>query len=746
MSFIKHTHVCWFLFLIVGNLLMAQEPAAVQHTTVQKPMLIPAPDAPPPAAHSAFPLISKRAASVSQFEIDTSNREAVRLFYNAVYFASEGVDMGWTGNYISSDAGDISADYREATRLRINFFRAMSGVPSWISFDSTYNEKNQQAAFMMSGEGILSHMPPISWNYYTVDGAEAAAKSNIALGTAGPESVTGYMRDHGLNNKQVGHRKWLLHPPHQTFGSGDVPGNQDISLISETFPQGQTPIEANTITIFDGNTNNAYPSTRDGFVAWPPKGYVPYTLVFARWSFGVEGGDLSQATVTLSQGDTPIPVTIDYQSSGDTLDHLVWVPEGKDTSISSDVYEKPEVDIPYTVKVQSVLINDSPQSFTYNVTLFDPAVATPESTPTLVSGTDHLAVGASTAYLLRGDPQIDGLQWRKVNTTTFNSIFNAESGLNGLTAETGPYDPYAMALAASGSYSYRLGILDENATGPQSLTLNDTLVPSANSVLTFKSRVGLIATLQTANVEVSTDGGNQWESLWQKSISSSGELESSYQNESIDLGSYAGSPIHIRFIFRTKFEFYFITLDDPNIIHGWAFDNISISNADKFSNISEGPVIDGRSFQITSNSAESFLLQVRPRVFGDFFLQWGQLIPLQASEQGGGNNGFATLPSINGWQETVFGWINTNEWPWAYHLEHGWIYSNGNANGLYCYDQALASWTYLSPNYYPWMYHYNLKVWIRHQPVTTVPDRWFWAVPGSISGQLSSGWIQEKDF
>ena len=43
---------------------------------------------------------------------------------------SDGVAMGWTGSYATGNAGDISAAYREATRVRVNFFRALAGVPA----------------------------------------------------------------------------------------------------------------------------------------------------------------------------------------------------------------------------------------------------------------------------------------------------------------------------------------------------------------------------------------------------------------------------------------------------------------------------------------------------------------------------------------------------------------------------------------------------------------------------------------
>jgi hypothetical protein len=43
-------------------------------------------------------------------------------------FALENVPMGWTGDY-ATNAGDTSAAFKEATRLRINFYRAQRASP-----------------------------------------------------------------------------------------------------------------------------------------------------------------------------------------------------------------------------------------------------------------------------------------------------------------------------------------------------------------------------------------------------------------------------------------------------------------------------------------------------------------------------------------------------------------------------------------------------------------------------------------
>ena len=74
------------------------------------------------------------------------------------------------------DAGTTSAAFRDSVLLRLNYFRAMAGVPADVTFSDTYNAKAQQAALMMSVNNQLSHNPPTIWQCYTADGAEAAGQ------------------------------------------------------------------------------------------------------------------------------------------------------------------------------------------------------------------------------------------------------------------------------------------------------------------------------------------------------------------------------------------------------------------------------------------------------------------------------------------------------------------------------------------------------------------------------------------
>ena len=165
------------------------------------------------------------AASVAvaqPFNIDTSSRESVRVFYNTVHQASEGVPMDWTGNIDNCNPGTVSPAYLDAVSLRVNYFRAMAGVPSDVTVTPEHNAKAQAAALMMSANRSLSHDPPPAWSCWTQAGHDGAATSNLSFGNTGPTAISALMYD----GSELGHRRNMLDPSILTMGSGSIPNQR----------------------------------------------------------------------------------------------------------------------------------------------------------------------------------------------------------------------------------------------------------------------------------------------------------------------------------------------------------------------------------------------------------------------------------------------------------------------------------------------------------------------------------------
>ena len=92
----------------------------------------------------------------SGVSVDRHDRAATADFFKTVYLASQGIATGWDGNRADCTPGSNSAAHAAATILRVNYFRAMAGLPGDIVLDALWSEKCLQAALMMSKQGQLS--------------------------------------------------------------------------------------------------------------------------------------------------------------------------------------------------------------------------------------------------------------------------------------------------------------------------------------------------------------------------------------------------------------------------------------------------------------------------------------------------------------------------------------------------------------------------------------------------------------
>lgn len=326
---------------------------------------------------SADPLLGQSAddaesGAPATILVHPQEREASLLFYRTHYLMSGLVSQAWNGDAQRCDPGQTDPAFRAAVQRRLNYYRGMAGLAP-VTLSEEYNRKAQQAALITTING-LSHKPSPTARCYSAEGAQAAANSHLYIGRFGPPAIDGYIQDHdeGFNdNYHVGHRRWILLPQLQVMGTGDIAGSQTI------FP-------TNALWVVDGSIRNPRPSTRDGFVAWPPPGYVPYTVVYPRWSFSYPEADLSRAAVHMRRGDMDVGVEVEsLYEWAPTEPTLVWIPLGMD---SRDAWPQPAADTTYTVTISNIKVGERWLTFAYTVTIFDPMapVVVAEPTPTPV--------------------------------------------------------------------------------------------------------------------------------------------------------------------------------------------------------------------------------------------------------------------------------------------------------------------------------------------------------------------------
>ena len=529
-----------------------------------------------------------------------AGREQVRLFYKTVFASSDGIDAGWTGNVAGCVPGETSSEYKAAILRRVNWYRAMAGVPATIQFDATFNSKAQQAALYMSANNTLTHTPT-SGACFNAIVAEAAGKSDLALGSSGVGSVTNYMSDSGPNNNVVGHRRWILYPQTRQMGTGDITGSP----------------AANALWILDSHFGEQpRPTVRDTFVAWPAKGYSPYPTTYARWSFAYPSANFNSATVSMKENGSPISTCVETVQTGFGENTLVWRPK---CMSDSEAWTKPAGDTTYEVTISGVN-GIGISSFTYNVIVFDPDVPGAGDGPIGITGSGTAPAGQATPFTFAAVPGATSYAWRSLQTTAYALNDGAEGGTGNFTVPANPgYSIIANDVHATGGASFHLTHLPGV---DQSLVLNAELGVSAGTELEFKSRLGIATASQTALVELSADDGKSWSAVFQQAGNfgaGSESGETSFSTKTISLASYANRTVHLRFRYARNVSGSYFPQSDTGV--GWYIDDIKVTGASQVvANAQAETATAG--FQFTGTSQGNVLLQARPAMFG-YFGDWG---------------------------------------------------------------------------------------------------------------------------
>lgn len=239
--------------------------------------------------------------------LDTSSEEAVRDLA-AHEFSKLSPDSQWSGGVASCDPGDINSEYRQAILNRVKWFRLMAGVDEDISLNAEFDLLAQAAALVMMANNQLSHEPDPTWTCFSDDAFTGASNSNLYLGRTGPEAINGYIEDLGEDNYSVGHRRWILYSALTEIGIGESS-------------------KSNALFVVQGKRNDK-PSVREaeGFIMWPPRGFVPRNVIFERWSITNPSADFSDTEIYVESGNesfqissSDITVSNDLYGDGPTL-------------------------------------------------------------------------------------------------------------------------------------------------------------------------------------------------------------------------------------------------------------------------------------------------------------------------------------------------------------------------------------------------------------------------------------------
>lgn len=281
--------------------------------------------------------------------------------------------LGWTGKISTCKPGKISHDAYVKILARINYFRRLAGVDDNVVLDSSWNKLAQAAALIMYANNELNHDPDKSMKCYSEDGKKGASTSNLStiVDQSIKELISDEIQDGGTGNNFCGHRRWLLNSDAFKMGIGVTPGAYAVRVFQD-FDEA----EKDTST-FHGKVPE--------YFGYPFHGYVPYQVVYPKWSFSVTNGtpDFSKALVSVFAGDVQLSCPVvnrDHFGYGDPT--LVWTIQGLKEDYEYNYYDMTEkknvfaklglLNKKITVKITNVKVDGVAKNYTYSFTIFDP--------------------------------------------------------------------------------------------------------------------------------------------------------------------------------------------------------------------------------------------------------------------------------------------------------------------------------------------------------------------------------------
>ncbi len=608
------------------------------------------------------------------FVVDTSSRLESLAFYQTVWQASEGATarIGWTGQLgpcTTSAIGTTSAVFQDDIRRRINYYRALAGLPANITFDAepavnslapgtpqvgaTVKKQTcaQAAAYMNAASPLffdpysLSHTPTAATTYcYSRNAWNGCLQSNLTRGFYGPKAIDVYMADDDLtddlsNNTNLGHRRNILYSRARDMSSGDVPPGKytDLSGTYDTLP-------SNALYVISADRpGEVSPKI---FVPWPPRGFVPSPLMPLRWSLSYPKASFSPAASSISlvgPGGAAIPVTVLSHNNTEQGDNsLIFQPAPLPVPGAADVT--------YTATITGISGSGVPTSFSWQTTFFNPDLtgvtqtitgpaqppasgATYQVTP-VPPAAAYQAIASTAAAAATFSENADSATPEVIPDKT--GVYPLQQGAASLTYK----DPVTNLISTStftprggsGKSFHLCWPLDSEEPDflphDQSFTLTPEFIPASNSNLSFNELFRWLFTVNRFSVELSSDGGSRWAEIYGRSgvefypsiKYNDSKWDKTWQARTVSLAPWAGQLVRLRFILRAGP----VSFDKADIDHGCYIDDISLTNVRRLT--SAPPLtVTAPSFRFDSTmtggplvAGTPWLLRVRPQIGSRF--------------------------------------------------------------------------------------------------------------------------------
>jgi hypothetical protein len=541
----------------------------------------------------------------SGFSVNNQDRNDVVAFWHAVYQASEGYEqrIGWTGNYTGTP-GQTSAEFARDVERRLNYFRAMCGVPANVTVNSnarvvispaqphqppdTVSKKDaaQATALMLilnynpttGANSAFSHDPNPAVIGWSKAAWNAAAHGNLSFGSYGPGAISEYLIEElsagsstSAWNSLVGHRRWALFPKATTFASGDQPGS------SASRPP------TNALYVIQSSSELKADPT-PGFVAYPAPGFFPAPLNSRFWSFSLAGADFSSAKVAVSDASGK-RIQVARVASSTSYGDPALLFEVSGLAAARSVV----ADATFKVKVTGIKGTGLPKTADYSVTLINPNLIVWNQQ---ISGPAVIPPGKETVHVFSPPANAEALAVTTFLKRPVTWIENAETpaGTKVIDRTSTSYPLIANGSlfpgfgAIAGNRSFNLTFPNNydlllRGVATQILEIDRDILSGPKAELRFLYRRGYMTPASSMAVEYSNDWGVTWKALGRPIVG----LSSMFYDTDVSAAALAlpesDKPLRIRFRYFTEPNTSIYTHDAaPTSPTGIFIDDITTTN------------------------------------------------------------------------------------------------------------------------------------------------------------------------
>lgn len=211
---------------------------------------------------------------------------------------------------------------------------------------------------------------------------------------------------------------------------------------------------------------------------------------------------------------------------------------------------------------------------------------------------------------------------------TIAAAENCENLTNATAATSPGYSVVQSAIKHEGSAAWRMAFVNVPPASNQNIQLNGLYLGTGTSSISFRSRLGLATTVNSAKVQVREEGTPNWVDIYsQQGTNTWGE--STFHLRTASLASMAGKRFRIRFAFQINGSYY----NNTNVGAGWYLDAIHLSHVYGLGTPTTG-VFNTPHPTLTAPSGSGWHIHIQPVISGNLFPGSSQTLRLLEPNQG----------------------------------------------------------------------------------------------------------------